>query len=198
MVNWFIDLETKGILFEGRRAKKLELNSYQLSKELPIFKSLYQIHSLTDLTTKSISYYFWNIKLLFNILGSKFYTGLGWSRSYHALYVEFFNLMGRCIRFAGCKPIRTYKSRNNGLNAQIPLPHNWHLLITGLGFSRRTLKERSEKSMKKKLSNLRKKNQNKLKEKKKGPVVRSRDKKKSVWDWGYRLMLGPLSSKQME
>ena len=92
--------------------------------------------------------------------------------------------MGRCIRYAGCKPIRSYRSRNNGINAQIEIPTHWYILITTLGFSRRTLKERSELSLKKKLANLRKNNKNKPKEKKKGPVVRSKDKKKSVWDLG--------------
>lgn len=91
--------------------------------------------------------------------------------------ILFFSI--NAYRFVLSKPVNKTRTKTNSINCQLKLSHDYCLTFSWMGLKRRSLKERFNISKKRFKVVLKKKT--KKVTKKKGPVIRSRDTKKSVW-----------------
>lgn len=125
------------------------------------------------------TFFFFKKKFYKLLLNQVSLFGYGLFSSYLYKYVDSIVLSWRWLRFLKCTPVRSFRSKNNAKTTQLKLKNVSSVLISIIGLRRRTLKERAA-LFKKKLKIVRTKKKV-LKKVKKGPVIRSRDSKKSVW-----------------
>lgn len=166
-------------LSEVKKKEKSIVDLFYL-RFLKIFLYMIQVHEVN-------SYYiilenFWKQKLFFinSLLYWSSFLRQGFFRVPTHVLVLYKCITWRVIRYFKCLPIRCFRSRTNSKTNQLRLYNDYSIILKKFFIRRRTLKERAL-LFKKKLKTIQKKKSITKLQKKKGPVIRSRDSKKSVW-----------------
>lgn len=162
----------------GKFGLLFNLESIFLEKNCIAFVKYFQAYSDNFYLTM-YNLFFFKRKFYRLILRQISFFGYGLFNSHLYKYIDSIVLSWRWLRYLKCTPVRTFRSKNNCKTTQLKSHDIGSRLLKILGLRRRTLKERAA-LFKKKLKVVRTKKKI-LKKVKKGPVIRSRDSKKSVW-----------------
>lgn len=155
------------------------LNFLNIARFEKFFFKLWQKHFDLDITP----FFTFNFKVNFFVFRllcrMPYWQGYGFVSPWGRFLVEMRVKGQRLAKYCQCVPVHNQRTHSNSRTQQIQDPVFFKKVISSLGVKRRSMKTRANYA-KKKLTPLKKKT-TKTSTKKKGPVIRSRDKAKSVW-----------------
>lgn len=174
----FGDLE---LGFKNRFNRFIFFSSAKSVNVNKIIELAFQKHFDNELDDDCENYWDLKLKIILMLFNSRAFHGKGFYIQFMAAVMELKYFTWRIMKFLSSKPVRGHRTRDNKITSQKVLNDilNWTLFIVQI--RRRTFKKRAALATKNK-KKAPVKQKKKTATKAKGPVKRSRDTKKSVWD----------------